>query len=381
MRRLFAVMVFAVLCVTALPAPLRAADATAAASPALDAARAKVAAGDSAGALRDLSVYVPSNPADADAARFLGDLYFRVPDYRKAEATWRAIIARVPDDRQTHNRLGSLYAAQDRIADAIIEYEKSLPSRGGFLGLVDEHRRQGDLAQFVAEFERNADDAPLDPRAQSFYGSVLRAERNFVQAQHYFERAADLAPRNCGVLVDAGNNLIDLSRLDDAARFLNRCLAIDANNYAANVDLGEALVEQNQDVKARPYFDRALQTKPDGSEALVDVGYLEDDSGQWKSAVNYYLRAMNAYPLESAAYIDLGYDYNAHQLYNLAEAAFIKGLSVAPDDGRLHYMLAVTYNVQGKVSLARDQYERAIASKEPLVVHAAQAELALLPAR
>ncbi len=54
-------------------------------------------------------------------------------------------------------------------------------------------------------------------------------------------------------------------------------------------------------------------------------------------------------------------------------------MSVAPDDGRLHYTLAVTYNVQGKVALARDQYNLAIASKEPVVVHAAQIELALLP--
>jgi tetratricopeptide (TPR) repeat protein len=355
--------------------PSRADDAPSA----LDAARAKVAAGDSAGAMRDLDAYVPGHPGDVAAARLLGDLYFRIPDYKHAESTWKAIIARTPDDRETHNRLGSLYATQDRINDAIGEFEKSLPSRGGFLGLVEEHRRQGDLTQFTAGFARNAEDNPLDPRAQSFYGSVLRATQNFAGAQHYFERAASLASRNCGALVDAGNNLIDLERLQDAIVYLNRCLAIDAADYAANVDIGEAYIELNDNATARPHFDRALATRPEGSEALVDIGYLEDDAGRWKSAVTYYLRAMAAYPLESAAYVDLGYDYNQHQLYNLAEAAFIKGLSVAPDDGRLHYMLAVTYNVQGKVGLARDQYQLAIASKEPIVVHAAQAELALLP--
>jgi tetratricopeptide (TPR) repeat protein len=346
---------------------------------AVEAARAKVAAGDSAGALNDLRAYVPGHPDDATAARLLGDLYFRIPDYRAAEATWKAIIARAPSDRETHNRLGSLYATQDRIAEAIAEYEKSLPSRGGFLGLVEQHRRQGDLPEFVGQFQRNADERPLDVNAQSFYGSVLRAMHDYAVAGRYFAHAADLAPKDCGVLVEAGNNLIDLSRIDDAQRYLGRCLAIDPNDYAANVDFGESYVERNADAQARPYFERALQTKPDGSEALVDIGYLEDDGGHWKTAVNYYVRAMSAYPLESAAYIDLGYDYNAHQLYTLAEATFIKGLSVAPDDGRLHYMLAVTYNVQGKVGLAREQYQLAIASKEPIVVHAAQAELALLP--
>jgi tetratricopeptide (TPR) repeat protein len=321
---------------------------------------------------------VPSHPDDTDAARFLGDLYFRIPDYHHAEATWRAIIARQPDDRQTHNRLGSLYAAQDRIADAIAEYEKSLPSRGGFSGLVEQHRRAGDLAVFVGRFARDADDNPLNPQAQWFYASVLRAQRDYELAQRYYDRAASLAP-NCATLGDAGNNLIDLARLAEALIDLDRCLAIDGGDYSANVNAGEAYIQLNDARKARSLLERALVTRPNGSEALVDIGYLEDDLGRWKSAVAYYLRALNADPLESAAYVDLGYDYNAHQLYALAEAAFIKGLSVAPDDGRLHYMLAVTYNIQGKVALARDQYQLAIASNEPIIVQAARTELALLP--
>jgi Tfp pilus assembly protein PilF len=52
---------------------------------------------------------------------------------------------------------------------------------------------------------------------------------------------------------------------------------------------------------------------------------------------------------------------------------------VAADDGRLHYLLAVTYNLQGKIALARVEYQRAISSDEPDVARAARAELALLP--
>ena len=309
----------------------------------------------------------------------MGDLYFRVPDYRSAESTWKAIIARVPEDGQTHNRLGSLYAAQDRIADAISEFERSLPSRSGFVGLVEEHRRQGDLADFASQYQRKADDAPLDARAQWFYGNVLRAMNNYALAQHYFERATDLAPKSCSTLVDAGNNLIDLARVNDALTYLSRCLAIDAGDYAANVDLGEAYVELHNEAKARPYLERALNSSPTAPRRSSISVISRMTAATGKTAVNYYLRAMNAYPFELAAYIDLGYDYNEHQLYTLAEAAFIKGLSVAPDDGRLHYMLGSTYNVQGKVGLARAQYQLAVASKEPVVVHAAQAELALLP--
>jgi tetratricopeptide (TPR) repeat protein len=130
----------------------------------------------------------------------------------------------------------------------------------------------------------------------------------------------------------------------------------------------------------RPHLDRALLLRAEAPEALVDIGYIHDAQGDWKTAISYYNRAIRSDPMRPEAYIDLGYDYNEHRLFPLAEAAYIKGLSVAQDDGRLHYMLAVTYNLQGKIALARDQYRHAIASEEPIVVKAAQAELALLPA-
>jgi tetratricopeptide (TPR) repeat protein len=386
MKRVLAVLIFALCTVFSTSTAVRAQNAPA--SPvdtrAVDSARAKVAGGDSAGAIHDLEIYVKKSPDDLAAARLLGDLYFRIPDYKRAEMMWRGIIDRQdalkqPEDRETHGRLGSLYSAQDRVELALIEYEKSLPTRIGFTGLVDEHRRAGSLQEFESNWARNADQHPLDAKVLSFYGNILYAQGRFAEAQPYFLRSAAIAPNNCDTLIDAGNNYIDLGKLNDALTFLERCLKIDPRNYSANVDVGEAYLEKNQSAKARTYFDAALASKPAGSEALVDIGYVEDLNGHWQEAISYYLRAMNADPLEANAYVDLGYDYNEHKLYKLAEAAFIKGISIAPTEGKLHYLLAVTYNLEGKIPLAREQYSYAIKSLEPIVVRAAKNELALLP--
>ena len=77
----------------------------------LDAARAKVAGGDTKGAIAGLAPYVADHPRDAAAGRLLGDLYFRVPDFAKAERVWKALLAIDSNDRETHSRLGALYAA------------------------------------------------------------------------------------------------------------------------------------------------------------------------------------------------------------------------------------------------------------------------------
>ena len=345
----------------------------------VDTARARVAAGDTAGAINGLAPYVADHPDDVAAGRLLGDLYFRVPDYKKAETVWTALVRLHPDDRETHNRLGALYAVQDRVDDAISEFQKSLPSRAGVNGLVAAHKKQGDLTRFVAEVQSDADAHPLQGRSWTMLGLVDRALRRFDEARIAFEHVVGLQPRSCDARIDLANVQVDQGRIDPAMGNLNACLAIDANYYPAVVNLGEAYLEKHDPKTARPYFDRALQLRPEGSEALVDIGYIADEHGDWKSAVGYYTRAMIADPLRPEAYIDIGYDYNEHRLFPLAEAAYLKGLSVSADDGRLHYMLAVTYNLQGKIALARQQYERAAQADEPLIVNAAKAELALLP--
>jgi tetratricopeptide (TPR) repeat protein len=347
----------------------------------VDAARAKVAAGDTKGAIEGLAPYVAAHPTDAVAGRLLGDLYFRVPDYPKAEKIWKALIAATPDDRETHSRLGSLYAVEDRIGDAISEFQLSLPNHTGYVGLVMMHKRSGDLGQYLEQLQSETDLRPFDVAKWAELGEAERALRHFDLAYAAFNHVVGIRPSSCSARVDIANALVDMGRIDQAITHLQACLAIDANDYPAVVNLGEAYLEKNEYDTAKPYLDRALTLRPEGPEALVDMGYLYDARGDWKTAITYYNRAIRSDPMKPEAYIDLGFDYNQRRLFPLAEAAYLKGISVASDDGRLHYMLAVTYNLQGKIALARDQYQHALSSEEPLVVRLAKAELALLPSQ
>ena len=364
----------------ATPPARAASDSSAASATAvMDSARAKVAAGDSKGAIAELAPYVAQHPLDIAAGRLLGDIYFRMPDYGKAERAWKAVIAVVPDDLETHSRLGSLYAAEDRITDAITEFQQSLPSRSGSAGLIMAHKRAGDLPRYLTDLEAATHKTPFDASVWTELGEARRALRDYDQALEAFTHAVGLRPIACGPRIDIANVLVDMHRIDPAIEHLKVCLQNDPHSYPATVNLGEAYLEKSDAVTARPLLDRALTIRPEGTEALVDVGYIYDLQGDWKTATGYYNRAIRADPLRPEAYIDLGYDYNDHRYFELAEAAYLKGLSIAPDDGRLHYLLAVTYNLQGKIGLARGQYQQALASGEPDVTRAARADLALLP--
>ena len=332
-------------------------------------------------AIAELSDYVRANPNQIGAARLLGDFYYRKPDMAAAERVYKSIVARFPGDRETWNRLGGIYAAEDRIDEAITAFDRSIPEPSAYNNLVELHRRRGDLAAFQKQIQDEARQNPNDQRTLLIYGNVLRAARDYDRAIDVFKQALALDLNRCPALNDLANAYLDIGRVKEAIPLLQRCLAMEPKAYFALVNIGEAYIELGKYDTARPWLKKAVAQNAYRPEAYVDLGFLEDVAQRWKSAVTYYEKSIDVDPLWRDAYVNLGYDYNEQKLYPQAEAAFLKGLSVSPHDGRLAYMLGVTYNQQGKVALAIRQYERALSdSDEDMVITAARRELLELQA-
>jgi len=319
---------------------------------AVEAARKDVAGGNIEQAIKSLNRYVAGHPRDIEPARYLGDLQYRQADLGAAERTYLAILKISPGDRETHDRLGGIYAAQDRVADAIEHFRRSLPSTTAYRHLVELHRRRGDLPAYEQEIKRDADAAPHDPWRQFALGQVYHAERRYDIALDVLLRAVALAHR-CETLTELGSVYLDVHQTARAIETFQQCLDTRRDYYPALVNLGDVYLETGQTEKAVGLFDRATKVSADRPEAWVTLGYVEDLAGRWQPAVQLYLRALSLDPLNRDAYVNLGYDYNERRLYALAEAAIIKGLSFAPNDGRLHYLLGRSYAEQGKRMLAR----------------------------
>ena len=345
---------------------------------AVERARRSVGKGDLPGAISALKQYVAAHPHELGPARYLGDLYYRSGDLATAERTYVEVLKFARGDAETHDRLGGIYAAQDRVTDAIAQFQRSLPESSAYAHLVDLHRRLGDLDAFERQIRNTADGDETNAAAAYALGTIYVAEHRPALAVPYLERSLLLDGTSCPSLSELGTAYADLRRYTDAEKTLERCLSYEPQNYAANVNLGTVYVQIRRAADARAAFERANHARPDGPEALVDIGYVEDEASHWDVAVSYYLRAIAADPLARDAYVDLGYDYGEHRLYSLAEAAYLKGLSVAPGDGRLHYLLGVAYADQGKRDLARAQYRAATTSDEPEVSAAASRDLSTL---
>jgi len=341
---------------------------------AIRATRERIAAGDMPGAIRRLSAYVMLHPDEIAPKRFLGDLYFRTGQIDQE------ILEHAPNDRETHNRLGTVYAEENRVDDAIAQFNAALPGTDSVNDLVQLHERKGDLAQYESDMVRLARDFPTDPAIQGELGQVFEAIRQPAEAEIYYRRALDEDPQNLTAINGLGLVLLDLHEYDEAIVQFKHCLLIEPDSYQCEDNLAATYLEANRPDDAKRTLDLAFKLAPERAETFVNYGYLADMQDDWQRAVAQYAKAIELYPYLREAYIDLALDYQRRQLYVLEQAVLIKGIASVHDDGRLHVLLGDAYEAQGDKADALTQFHLAEKGSDPDAVGIATKRVSLLQA-
>lgn len=343
---------------------------------AIQRAREKIAAGDLQGAIQDLGQYVAAHPSEVGPARFLGDLYYRAGKLGQAESIYSELLMRHPYDRETHNRLGALYSTEDRINDAIAQFNQGLTNQDSIGDLVLLHMRKGDIKQYVDEVRETATQNPRDSDSQANAGEVYYALHDEQQSLQYYMRALQNDSTSLPALNGIGLIYLDLHNNGEAEKDFDACMKVDPKDYACENNLASIYLHTNEDTKAEDAISNAFHWEPERPEALINFGYLSDVRGDWKKAVAYYVQATTVGPYVPESYINLAIDYEQNHMFPLAEASLIKGIAAVPHDGRLHYLLAVAYVAEHKTQLALAQLQLAEQDYDPDVVRIAQEESA-----
>lgn len=341
------------------PAPASTASPTAASL--LAQAEVDAASGRNQQARDEAAKAVTLDPTNIEALRLLGDVEYRLGHYQAAETAYKSVLTQTPSDRDVHNRLGGVYAAEGRTDDAIAQFRLSLPSQEGMINLVEVYKEEGRLKELEAQDELDMDRAPSDDPISRFeLATVLDAEKRYSEAISLYQQALAIRPD----FMEAHNGLGivygEIGRYDDAIVQYKMALEAQPRCFQCWNNWGVELINSGDPAGAIDKLDKSLSIDKQFGTAYMNLGTAYDQQGDFQKAIELYQESIEFDPRSPDVYQNLGWDYFEHGFMNLAEAAYVKGLAINPRDARLHVVLGYFYQNRKQYQDAIDQYKLAM---------------------
>lgn len=315
----------------------------------------------------------------------------------EAEAAWRAILERKPDDPEALHLLGLILVRSGR-SDGLELLDRSIeraPRNPAFLnnraqilseaGRGDEAlrdlrravmleprfhaaychlgsilRRLGRHDEALAAFRKAlAIDAGV-PEAHVGLGNVLRERGDPAGARAAYEAALDVAPGNASAHYNMGALLLEAGDAAGAERAFRKALEREPRNPFALNNLGAALREAGRTAEARQSFEKAVALDPRNVEALNNLGLALQQEARYAEAIARYREAAELRPGFAEALLNWGNTLKDMGDLDGASAIYAKALAIRPGFAEALVNSASVALDRGDLDAARSWYGRAL---------------------
>ena len=329
-----------------------------------------------------------SAPPGVDALYQLGDAYVALDRYDEALAAYAQAQNVAPQDLRIHRARGNIHYWQGDYAAAATEYAAWAqqapqdPSPHVLLGLM--YDQQGLAQEAVAAYERAAQVDACDVTPYLLLGGSQVAAGDYAAAGQSYSRALAIDPQNPDVLYAAGANSLLREDYAAAAEQFATLTQRQPQLMAAHYYLGTAYEALGESAQAQAaYTTAATLGEAQSGPPAVYLAYTYEKLGRTDDAIAIYVQLLEEQETpELHAY--LGALYAAKGALSLARQEYARALELDPQQTMALLVLASMDYAQGDLPAAIGRYEAYLAQEDSAEVHnyAAQAywQLGDLPA-
>ncbi len=279
----------------------------------------------------------------------------------EAQAAWRAILARNPDDARALHFLGCALAQAGHAAEGLALVDRSLalaPRDAAFLNnrarlLADAGRAD----EAIADLTRAVRWEPGFAAAWLHLGTMLRSAGRADESIAALRRAASLEPGKAGHHASLARALLERGDGAEAVRAFEHALALDPGNPEVLNNLALALHAAGDVDAALARYGEALAARPRFPEALVNWGNALKDRGDLEGASAMYARALAQQPQNVEALVNAASAALDRERPGEARVLYERALAARPGAPDARYGL-------GQLALREQRYDAGWAGYE-----------------
>jgi len=276
-----------------------------------------------------MPAFVPATAAALALVTCMALTRAQLPYWQNSELLFQRMISANEGNYMAHYNLGNLYSRQDKLAEAVRQYEAALRAE------------------------------PNYAEAQNNLGTVLLRQGRFDDAIAHHSAAARIKPEYL-YYFNLANALADAGRTGEAIAQYQQALRLNPNSSAAHHNLGLVWQAQGKNAEAMAEFRAALRLQPDYESAVHNLANRLAEAGQLDEAIAHYLAAIQLDPHHAESYNGLGICYAMQGKLPEAERQFRESVRLKPDNPGAQSNLANALGAQNKLDEAIPHYQKAL---------------------
>ena len=217
----------------------------------------------------------------------------------EAERLTREVLAKNPQHLEALQLLGALLMGQKRPREAVVPLEQA--ARHSTNPELETHlaitlREIGRTDEALVWLYRAIERQPVYARAFHELGNLLRAMRNYAEAETVLKRGLEAVPAVAELSLALGGVCLDRADSAGAKVAFARALSIVPGNADALVGFGIALQYEGDFARAAERFRRVLERDPVHHRARMNLGYCLIELGQLDEGIACLRAAVQAAP-------------------------------------------------------------------------------------
>lgn len=174
-------------------------------------------------------------------------------------------------------------------------------------------------------------------------------------------------PRYYAMHQKMGKSYLRQGQWDPAIEEFKEAIKANPNSFEAHYGLGYAYFKQRKLEEAAQSYEQALTLSPERLDIQYSLGLAYQEMGRLEKALKAYQEILQKDPAAYQVYNNVGIIHWQMGDRDKAVAVLKKAIEIRPDYYPSYVNLARVYESQGKIDLARKQYEyvKKNASKRP----------------